>query len=476
MAFTERPHIMLVLARGGTVRNFLYNDFFSTLVDNARVTLLTPFKGHDYLKPYEEKADQVIRLTRYTEKKLPADFRYTISMAHNRWLWSRACQYHWKADYIRASTTRRKLKLLLLKGLALPLANRTVLKYLTGLENELSWHLRPTRDFERLFAGLKPDLVFNCSHIHGQQADLPMRAAYRMCIPTAAFIYSWDNLTSRSRIFVPYNFYLVWTDSIRNHLLGLYPDIASERVYVTGTPQFDFHFKPEYQLGREELCSRIGADPGRPYILYTTGFSKDLPGEHRILEGLIDWLGECSLDPKPELVVRTFIYSDTDELKALSQRDFKDVFFPPVLWDGQFSLPHPEDQLLYTSLLRHASLGVNAASTVSLELMMLDKPVVNLGFEPPGSSLAEWTRFSRHVEYEHYQPVAESGGVMVARSMEDLFDMVERSLREPAADSPARRQFIRDMFGDTLDGRSGVRVADKLLELAQNNRNASITD
>ncbi len=63
-----------------------------------------------------------------------------------------------------------------------------------------------------------------------------------MGIPTAGFIFSWDNLTSRSRIFVPYDDYLVWTDRVRD-LLRLYREVPPTRIYVTGTPQFDFHFK-----------------------------------------------------------------------------------------------------------------------------------------------------------------------------------------------------------------------------------------
>jgi hypothetical protein len=116
--------------------------------------------------------------------------------------------------------------------------------------------------------------------------------------------------------------------------------------------------------------------------------------------------------------------------------------------------------------LHHCALGINAASTVSLELMMLDKPVINLGFEPPGANLPHWSRFSRHIEYEHYRPVAKSGGVMVARSIEDVRDFIYQALTRPEQQSLARKRFIRAFFGDTLDGKAGARVGDILLQLA----------
>src|SRR5205085_5192990 len=142
------------------------------------------------------------------------------------------------------------------------------LELLTDVERGIEWRLRPNDRFTRLFAELRPDLVFNCSHIHGPAGDLPLSAAHRMGIPTAGFIFSWDNLTSRSRIFVPYDYFLVWHEPMRRQLLGLYLRLDPTRVHVTGTPQFDYHFQPQYRLSREELAARVGFDPARPFVLY----------------------------------------------------------------------------------------------------------------------------------------------------------------------------------------------------------------
>ena len=123
--------------------------------------------------------------------------------------------------------------------------------------------------------------------------------------------------------------------------------------------------------------------------------------------------------------------------------------------------------MIYTNLIRHASLGINAASTVSLELLMHGKPVINFGFDPPGSKLAHHDRYVRHLKYDHYRPVAESGAVMVAMSEKDMAEMLYKGLTQPKADSEKRHQFIHKMFGDTLDGNSGRRVAEHILKLAE---------
>jgi hypothetical protein len=459
----------MVVARGEAVRNFLYSDVLSALSQQARVTLLSLVDHGEVVEQARSYVERFVPLKVYRENPGVVFLREVLHTAHYRWLWSEAVKYYWGRHNARVQgNPYETFKLYAARALAYPLANRPLLRLGTQADQSLSWRLRPTRDFEKLFTEIQPDLIFNCSHIHGSQADLPMRVAQAMGITTAAFIFSWDNLTSRSRIFVPYDFYLMWNEGMKAQLLAQYPPLKPEQAIVTGTPQFDFHFKPEFWLSRDELCRRVGLNPSRPYILYTTGMASDFPEEHRIVAAAIRYIKELNGDPRPQLLVRTYIKGTSDEMNALaaSMRGDTDVVFPPILWDKQWIMPLREDLYIYTNLLRHAALGINAASTVSLELMMFDKPAINLGFEPPGANLPYYTRFARHVDYEHYRPVAQSGGVMVARSPDDLRSMIARGLSQPQADHDARLRFINEMFGEALDGCSGQRVAERLLELA----------
>jgi hypothetical protein len=192
----------------------------------------------------------------------------------------------------------------------------------------------------------------------------------------------------------------------------------------------------------------------------------DFPEEHRTVEFIAKILQDIDITPRPQLVVRTYIKGTSQEMKELAMRNLPDVIFPPQLWDEKWMFtPLYEDLAVYTSLLRECCLGINAASTVSLELLMHDKPVINLGFDPPGSSLPHHLRWERHINYDHYRPVAESGAVMLARYTEDLRRMLMKGLTEPEAESQKRQRFIANMFGNTLDGNSGRRVVEILMRL-----------
>jgi len=144
------------------------------------------------------------------------------------------------------------------------------------------------------------------------------------------------------------------------------------------------------------------------------------------------------------------------------------VIFPPVLWNERWLMPLHEDLYIYTSLVHHAAMSINAASTVTLEFLLKGKPVINLDFDPPGSNLPWCMGYDRHIKFDHFWPIAQSGATMVARSPEDMRNMLIKGLTQPDADTAKRRTFLEKMFeGAPLDGRSGERVAQTLCALAR---------
>ncbi|MFH1762297.1 MAG: hypothetical protein ABIA63_14460 [bacterium] len=468
---TERkPRILMIIPRGEAVRNFLYSDTLKILHKQADVSLLTVIDDIQFNEKFKPYCTEIIRLMEFTENPLVVRFRYLVHEIHFRWIWSKVAQNMWMVRRSVARTRFALVRRFFMEIAAYLLANRFLLTLFTHIERYLSWLLRPDDNFINLFRRLRPDMVFNCSHIHGILGELPTKIAYRMGIPCLGFIFSWDNLTSRSRIFVPYNYYFVWHKKMKDQLLEQYKEISPNSVFITGTPQFDFHFKEEYRLSSGDLYKRIGLDEKRPFILYTTGVSKHFPEEHKTVQFIIDVIDNLDIETKPQLVVRTYAKGTSNEMKALAAMKIPGVVFPEVLWDPKWLMPKYEDISIYSSLIYHCCMGINAASTVSLELMINDKPVVNLGMDPPGSDIPPHYRWSRHIYFDHYLPVAQSGGVMVAWSTEELKRMIIRGLNKPEADADKRRRFITDFFGRLPSGNSGRIIAEKIIDLCGRNK------
>lgn len=457
-----RPRIVLVIPRGEAIRNFVQSATLPTLAEHADVLLLSVVTDDRLLGRARDLVSEVVALPTFPTSPVTTGLRLLTENAHDRWLWSAVAQNNWELRDRRARERGRVGRRLALKAAARLLAFPQALELLTHLEQRVVHRARPPF-FDELFDRWTPDLVFNGSHIHGAAGEMPTRVAARRGIATAGFIFSWDNLTSRSRIFVPYDHYLVWHEGMKRQLTSIYRKVKPEQVHVTGTPQFDPHFDPALELSREDLCGRIGVDPARPFILWTTGIDNHFFDEHLHIEAVIPMLAE--LPGRPQLVVRTYVKGTSPELKALAARGLPDVVFPEVLWDAEHQTPKPEDLVIYTNMLRHCAVGINAASTVTLELLIHDKPVINLDFDPPGSSLPWCLGYERHIRFDHFAPIAQSGATMVARSVDDMRGFLQEALENPKGRSAGRRELLSQGFSGPPDGAAGQRVALTLLGL-----------
>jgi hypothetical protein len=189
-----------------------------------------------------------------------------------------------------------------------------------------------------------------------------------------------------------------------------------------------------------------------------------MPGEPAIVEGIADRLRDMKTDQPPQLLVRVYPKDRTGRFDDLRQRR-SDILFPEVPWEPNCHTPKEEDSALLVNTLRHAALGINVASTISLELCMFDKPVINVAYNPSNVDSDE-INYAKYYEFDHYRPVVDSGAVMIARSEEDMVKMLGQALHSPETGKAERRRLVQSMFGKLLDGRSGLRVARQLVSLA----------
>ena len=454
--------IITLVPRGEVIRNFVHSGALDEVADHADVTLLTVLTNAEIDGSLRERYGEIYPLEEYDERWLVRFQREIIDISHNRWLWSRAARERSRLRDSEAVTVGQKSKRAAKKLIGYPFANRTGLSLLERAERTSSRWLRTTRRYESLFKKLKPALVFNGSHIHSRNAIQAVQAAQWLGIPTATFIFSWDNLTSQGRITMPYDYFLVWNDSLKRQLLEMYDWVSEDQVFVTGTPQFDFHFRPEFYLERDESCRQIGADPRRPIVFYATGMANHMPGEPEIVEQIADMLE--MMEARPQLMVRVYPKDRTGRFDELKKRR-PDILFPEVAWEAAWLTPKAEDSYALVNALRHCALGINVASTVSLELCMFDKPVINVGYNPKSVG-TDVLSYADYYEFDHFRQVVESGAVEVARSPAEMASMIASALADPGARSGERRKLVNNMFGSTLDGKSGKRVAQVLLKLA----------
>ena len=207
-------------------------------------------------------------------------------------------------------------------------------------------------------------------------------------------------------------------------------------MFVTGTPQFDFHFQKKYHWTREDFCAKVGADPKRPIILYSSGMVNYMPHEMVVVEGIADMVK--NIPGSPQLLVRVYPKDRTNRFDDLKRRR-PDIIFQHVNWDQTWLTPLPDDVIMLTNTFLHVDAGINISSTMSLELCMFDRPVINVGYNPPGVDISP-VKFADYYKFDHYRPVAESGAINVVYDIKDMPAALENALRRPADRRQERRR------------------------------------
>ncbi|MBX9602056.1 MAG: hypothetical protein K2X35_13660 [Bryobacteraceae bacterium] len=459
--------MLAVLPRGEAIRNFVYAPTMEVLRKQCEVDLLSVVPGEESWKGLKECSPETQELVARDEAYPVRLLREILDVAHGRYLWSQAAQLRWEIRDHEADNFVAALKRSTKKIAAWTLGRPGSIDRLASIERQASRWFNRDNYYADYLQRRRPDLVFNASHVHSRIAVPVVQAAQWLGIPTATFLFSWDNLTSQGRILPAYDHYLVWNEDIRRQLLDIYPRVQASQITVTGTPQFDFHFQTEHFWTREEYCRRLGLSPRKPIVLYTTGMPNHFPGEERIVEGIGDALAAMTDLGPPQLVVRVYPKDRTSRFESLKQRR-PDIHFPEIPWEPAWLTPKREDLPLWTNMLRHCEAGINICSTVTLELCMLDKPAINLAYDPPGMDIRPLS-FARYYQFDHYRPIVASGALEYVASEDLLPQALDRALRAPGTRQNQRRELIRSFFGETLDGKSSHRVAAALAAFARQN-------
>jgi hypothetical protein len=457
----NRKKIVLILPRGEAIRNFVLSGTAALLRQQAYVVIISVFPNKEIELILKQNSDELHELIQTPPPPAMDYFWDWIDIVHGWWIWSGAAKLRWQLRDSEADSIPKKLKRNIQKIFAYPFKSRRGVELLTNVAASYAQDIYPDKYYRDLFKKIKPDLVFNGSHIHSRIARPAIHAARKLNIKTATFLFSWDNLTSQGRIIPGYDFYMVWNNHVKNDLLNIYSSIKPENVAVVGTPQFDFHFDNKNFISREEYCKILGADPERPIILYSTGMLNLMPGEEVIVERIADICK--SLERRPQLLVRVYPKETSGRFNTLKEKR-NDIIFPLINWEIKDLMPMPSDIKLFSNMLLHCDLGINVASTVSLELCMFNKPVINIGYNPPDIDIAP-KDYSLYYSWEHYKPVTDSGAVAIAWSEDQIPALIENALSNPEEDAGPRKRLIEEFFGPYLDGNAYKRIADYLLNL-----------
>lgn len=308
-----------------------------------------------------------------------------------------------------------------------------------------------TPEYEYLFEKYAPDILF-ATDIYTPLDVKLMRLARERKVRTVGMVRSWDNVTSKTLLtFIP-EIVVVSTERMKNEL-ARYGDVDPRVVFCCGIPHYD-HYTSSGRTSRADFFGKFGLDPSKKLVLFTPpseGYLKYDPVSPVVLRAL-EKLGV-------QVLVRLPIVGKAD---LGGYRPAPGVVFDEPGNSPDFTEAHlsrTADRHLADSIF-HSNVVVTWASTMIIDAIVFDKPVVLVGFDavsrPYGQSIRQY------YDYDHQRDIIACGGVRLAKSPEELTNAVSRYLSDPALDQEGRKKTV-DAFCGARDGKAGERLANFIL-------------
>lgn len=324
-------------------------------------------------------------------------------------------------------------------------------------------------DFLEFLKFERPDAVF-CTHQRSPLAIPAMLAARQLGIPSATFIYSWDNLP-KGRMAVHADYFLVWSQHMKDEMRNYYPDVAEERIFVTGTPQFEHYFNSALLEPRLEFLRRYGLDPSRPVVCFSGDDLDTSPYDPQYLADLAEELQSIPLAERPQIIFRRCPTDNGDRYRSVLERypeiaNIEPQWFALANNDWSKVIPTQDDVKLLVNTVAHSDAVINVGSTMAVDFAILNKPAIYLAYNPSGWKASDAWNIDQVYRFPHFNPMQRFEPVAWCRSKEELRPLVMQSLQDPQCRAENRRAWLEFLAQTPLD-RASDRCVEALLKISQ---------
>lgn len=458
----------IVITDGVGFRNFIMSDFIAEVSKQFdSVTLYSGLPIHAYGATAQAKIT-IKELGVYVESKPVWFFRKWKEVAH---LQKHQSFYGMKDNLLTGFPKNNTARALLVKVIycctrfihsdaSILFAER--LQFLFFSQNNI------TQSYLKL---LKEDQPTHLFFTHQRPPFLApfLYAAQQLKIPKSTFIFSWDNLASKGRMLGAFDYFLVWSHLMKDELLYFYPNVTKEKVQVVGTPQFEPYVMAKYKTNTVEFYEKFNLDPNFKTICYSCADVSIGANDPIVIRAVANAIRTIAIKTKVQLIVRTSPAEDDLRFKAIRDE------FPEIVWNvpkwlltrdnhaesWSQRIPSEEDIIDLRSLLQNVDLNINMCSTMSLDFMLFDKPVINTVFGNSENGLYDDQRF---LNYGHFKKVVDSQSVTIAKNATELIDQINQALDNPRERTTQRKAMTDLQISEPLEGTS-KRIATILYHL-----------
>lgn len=249
------------------------------------------------------------------------------------------------------------------------------------MERSLSNRFGGHPDWEDSLARLGIGAIV-CTSLGSPRSLPPLASARKMGIPIHIAPNSWKDQFINPHLHIWPDKLMLWNQTQADAIKHSNPRLPARRVEVTGSLHLEALHRVD-AVPRSEFLKRSALDPARPYFCYTAASTSAVENEEAIIETVLGAL--ATIPERPQLVLRANPMGERERFLALQGRFPRDLVVQQPQWEWDPILdwcsPLPEDLENWRSTIYHSTANISIPSTVTLEFLAMNRPVINITFD-----------------------------------------------------------------------------------------------
>lgn len=418
----KKKKVLFIIPDGVGIRNYLYSDVITNLKEEASIVFWSTLPEEAFAEIFKLHAIPV----EYRNIKLPIENLFTRfcreATTYARLLVNAKNQAN---DTILTNWNKKGKgsKLRMLYTLSEKIGKWASKDYDRILKLEAKgrsfWSRKIIDETKLNLQDLQPTSIFIT---HQRVASLmPICiAAKELGIKVNTVIYSWDNLP-KARMAVLADNYFVWSDYMKKEMQDYYPEVKSENVIVTGTPQFEFYIDDERISDRSEFASKYKIDENKKWICFSGDDKITSPYDPDYLRDVAEAIAKMDEKVRPQIIFRRSPADNSDRYDSVLNK-FSDLIVSiNPLWHTQGSswgtfFPMLDDVNLLVDLAYHCVAAINVGSTIAHDFSTFNKPCVYIKYDQKESD--NWSSDIIY-KFEHFKSMSGLDAVCLVESVEE---------------------------------------------------------
>jgi hypothetical protein len=271
-------------------------------------------------------------------------------------------------------------------------------------------------------------------------------------IPVFSYITSWDFLTTKGPVFDSIEKFITWNTQMRDELIKLHG--FKGPIEIAGPLQMDFTFKHGALWSKEETFEYFKIDPNKKIIVF--GVYNERFGSHE--PGILKHFIEKTFAGRSDvwIIVRGHPHDETFKKRYGFAEKSGIVTLNQGYRFNSYKLDQADDRVILNSMLEHADLVICGPTTLTLDALRFDKPVINIGFDGD-LALPKEASIAARYETAHYAPLLSFSGIDYVENYQELDSAILQALAYPEK-LAANRKKIVEYYLEPLDGKACERM------------------